>query len=368
MKPLAILGMCCVLLVPFMVDSDFLFPAVSSKVLLFRAGTCLLLIGMASRVRIDAIGTALLTLLAAGLMSDLLGLNPSISIFSTHERMDGWIQQAYLTAFYFAAVPLMRLPKVHILYQALLCLSVLVTLTAFSPFIWQPWSYRPVSIFGNPTYYGGYALFIIALAMVRFSVPRGALVALCVAALFALSDRGALVGLAIGVAVWLFLMSRFWFSVLLTTVLGALFLASPLVFGTIRRILEHDPDVAQRFYIWGQVLHWLPRSPTWGFGHEGIFTLSHLGLIDPHWDRAHNLFLDWVMDGGVVSLVCHAWIGWLVWRLIRCLPQKEKAAYAAAFAAYLGNGLFAFDTIATAAILYLCMAYLTSRESTVPSR
>lgn len=345
---LAITALIVLLALPFAVDQSRIMPFISTKVILFRWVVVIMILGTWREVRVDRIGLWLLTLLFMAMISDLFSADRQTAFFSTPYRLDGFVQQAFLTVFYFAAIPLMRRTRLKSRYlDAMLILSLLVVPAAgiLNPVYFDAQD-RPDTLFNNPTYYGGYALWMIFLAyyqMRRIWDWRWLIILANIAGILICRDRGALVGLECGIGAIL-TVYRQW-KVMAAGVATCL-IGPPFV--------TRDSDISARLGLWAEIPSYLHKHWLFGLGHEGLLGYGQ------HWDRAHNLILDWLIEGGMVSLLCHVLIGMAVWQALKKFHVKHRAALIGGFAAWFGNGLFIFDTIATAPILYLVMVVVNA--------
>ena len=139
-------------------------------------------------------------------------------------------------------------------------------------------------------------------------------------------------------------------------------------------------SVAARLTIWRAVLELVVRRPLLGFGPDT------LGLVFPRVyppqlvyyqgrgvtvDRAHNLFLDWMVSTGVLGLLAGTALLMAFfltgWRAMRQASSPERrvllAGCLAAVAAVVAGNLVSFDLTATATATSLVMAVTVSLAS-----
>lgn len=363
MRVLAIITMLSLLAIPYAVVPYLLYPFISSKVLLFRAATALLVVANFRRIRLDPIGLALIFLLITGFISDIQAKEPLLAIWSDHSRMDGWIGQAFLTVFYFVAAPTfesLRFRGFFIDTMLVLSIGVIPAWAIFAPHSPEALT-RPETLFGNPTYYGGYALWMIFLSYWRMGSQwlnwRLLIVLANTAGIVLAQDRGALVGLLAGIAVMTFMQSKIRLEIILAG-LGIALLALPI--SVLHLMKGNDIDIVMRLSTWKQSALLILENPVWGYGHEGLH------WVLPGWDRAHNFLLDWGIEGGFVGIASHALICAAILRAV--LLDKKKAALLAAFAAYFVNLAFVFDTIATTLPFYALASMIRTQGYSVEFR
>jgi Tfp pilus assembly protein PilF len=142
---------------------------------------------------------------------------------------------------------------------------------------------------------------------------------------------------------------------------------------------------AARLAIWRATATLIARRPLAGYGPEA------LGLVFPSVyppqlvyyqgrgvavDRAHNLFLDWTVAGGVPALVAGlallAAFFVLGWRAARRAGGPERRAVligcVAAVAGNVAGNLVSFDVTATATAVWLLMAIVAAGENSPSPR
>ncbi len=120
-----------------------------------------------------------------------------------------------------------------------------------------------------------------------------------------------------------------------------------------------------RAYIWPMAIKGFQERPILGWGQEG-FNYVFNKYYDPHmwrheqwFDRAHNVFLDWLIAGGILGLISYLSLYILaLWILIKSdLPVAEKAALIGLLVAYTIHNIFVFDNISSYVLFFSLLAY-----------
>jgi len=342
----------------------------------------------------------------AQLVAVALSVNPRTSFWGSYERQQGWITiVAYLTLFFLTAIGLCTRAQIERLWATLVWPSGPVVFYGFlqalglDPFEWQTDGASLVlSTIGRANFLGSYLVLVIPLTVgwtlqashrwygwlllvaqvvcLTLTQARGAWLGMGVAALtFALawaavtrrrwSAATALVlaGLAVG------------FVVLLNVPGGPL---TPLIhlpgLDRLAALTRTDAgSTAARLTIWRATLPLVAKKPWLGYGPETMGTVF-ARVFPPQLvyyqgrgftvDRAHNLWLDLGMSGGLASIVAFCAIligfGWLAWQGLRKEADRWKrvawAALGAAVAGHVVDLQFSFDLTASATVFWLVLA------------
>jgi O-antigen ligase/tetratricopeptide (TPR) repeat protein len=387
---------------PLVVFNGFFFPFITGKNFAFRilveialAGWILLaLIDKKYRPRFSwtfALFAALVVWMA---IADAFGMNPAKAFWSNFERMDGWVTLIHVFAFFVVAGAILGADKLWRKWwltflggATLVCLyGVLQILGVFA--IHQG-GVRLDATFGNAEYLAAYLLFAIAISTwqafeskkkwLRYSLIVLTLLELVI--LYYTATRGAILGLVgaagLGALLWMFEAGkkgrRYAAGALVLVVLisGGFFLIRNSSF------VQHDPtlarigsislaDGATRFTIWHMALEGAMARPITGWGQEGfnyVFNEYYQPSLygqEQWFDRAHDIFFDWLVAGGFPALLL--FIALLISAVVALyrsnVTRTERIMLISALAAYAFQGLFVFDNLFTyvplAAILAIC--------------
>lgn len=398
-------------LIPFLplyVDSSLFFPFISSKGFAFRILVEIAVAGWAVLALMDKryrprFSWTLLIYAALTLwmfVADLFAINPDKAFWSNFERMDGWVMLIHVFLFFVVAGAVLSAEKRwRAWWLAVLAVSALVSVHG----LWQIWGFAEIhqggvrvdANVGNAAYLAAYLLFTIAVALWQGLAAKGwlryalfALAAVQLVILFATATRGALLGFVAAAALSAFLFAleagkkgRTVAVGLLVAILalGAGFLLvkdTPFVREdpTLSRLASITPaDGEVRFTLWGMALEGVAERPLTGWGHEGFmyifaekFRPSLYGQ-EPWFDRAHSVYMDWLVSGGVPALLLFlALLVSAVVALYRSgVPRAERVLLIAALAAYAFQALFVFDNLLTYVLLaaLLAMAHDASKRT-----
>ncbi|KKU80213.1 MAG: hypothetical protein UY07_C0049G0003 [Parcubacteria group bacterium GW2011_GWA1_47_8] len=261
---------------------------------------------------------------------------------------------------------------------------------------------------GNAAYMGTYALFNIFLAtffMVRESFTTtaeqvrlsvyGLIVLLHVFVLYHTATRGAMLGLIVGAVVAAILVAVFERErgMLRKSAIGVLVGLVILVGGFIvlrdAPFVKESPVLARfssisltetttksRFMIWDMAFQGFKERPVLGWGMEN-FNFVFNKYYNPRmygqeqwFDRAHNVFFDWLIAGGLPALLAYlalfACAVYCIWRRAESLSIVEKAVLTGLLAGYFFQNLFVFDNITSLILFFTVLAYIEGLHPGAP--
>lgn len=405
-------GIFAVLFVPFIVANPLFFPFITGKNFAFRIiveivfalWAILALYDPKVRPKKSGLLYAVVGLIAALALSDILGENPAKSFWSNFERMDGWISFFHLGLYFVVTSSMLQGEKLwRTLFATQIGASAVMAfygiLQLAGVFIINQGGVRVDGTFGNATYLAVYMLFsffITFFALVAWKPGRlvqlGLAVVLVVQALmvFYAATRGTILGLVGG----LFLTGlifvifakgekrlRIWGVALalgIVLVVGGFSLIKDAPFVQKNDVLTRLASVSlkdgqTRFAVWSMALSGIKERPILGWGQENFNYLFNtyyepsMHSQEPWFDRAHNEYLDIMVAGGVVSLAFYLalfWFAlWYVWKPGSSFVLAERAVLTGLIAGYGFHNLFVFDNLFSYVLFFTLLAYIASRRT-----
>ena len=379
-------------LIPFLplyVANSLFFPFITGKGFAFRILVEIAVVGWGILMLVDTkyrpkfSWTLVLygVLVAWMAIANLLAVNPHKAFWSNYERMDGWITLVHVFGFFlvtgtmFATGNLWRKWWLTFLgASAFVGLYGLLQIAGI--FTINQGGVRVDATMGNAAYFAAYLLFVIAAALWHAFKSKGwlryalfALAAVQVFLLFLTATRGALLGAVgatfLGALLWLLLEKGKARRYGIALVAGVIVLVSGFVLVRDTPLVQSDPTLARlasisleegspRIAIWSMAVAGAMERPLTGWGQEGfnyIFNANYdpsMYLQEPWFDRAHNIYLDWLVAGGIPALILFlALLGSAVLVIFRQGEKRERIFLIAALAAYAFQGLFVFDNLFT---------------------
>ncbi|MDR3546811.1 MAG: O-antigen ligase family protein [Candidatus Pacebacteria bacterium] len=392
---------------PLVVFNGFFFPFITGKNFAFRilvevafAGWILLaLVDKKYRPRFSWTFVIFAALVVWMIVADAFGVSPMKAFWSNFERMDGWVTLIHVFLFFVVAGAMFSAEKLwqkwwftFLSGATLVCLyAVLQVLGVFA--IHQG-GVRVDATFGNAEYLAAYLLFAIAVSVwqafeaketkwLRWSLIVLTLLELVV--LYYTATRGAIIGLVgaaiLGSVLWMFEAGKRGRRYAATALVLLVLISGVFYLGRNSSFVQHDAtlnrigsisvsDGETRFAIWHMAFEGFLARPITGWGQEG-FNYVFNRYYDPslysqeQWfDRAHDVFLDWLVAGGAPALLLFlALLGAAVLALYsKNVSRTERVMLISALAAYGFQGLFVFDNLFTYVPLaaILAMAHMAS--------
>ncbi|XKT75434.1 MAG: O-antigen ligase family protein [Patescibacteria group bacterium UBA2103] len=396
----------CITILPLLVFDGLFFPFITSKAFAFRflvefgVIALLLLATMDKKFipKITPVTVFFFVFVGVMLIADLLGLNVTRSVWSNFERMEGWVMLAHLFGLFLIFDRVLFVNELWKRFlQASLGVSFLVGVHGAAQLLGyaeiHQGGVRLDANFGNATYLAVYTLFHIFFAAWLFFSTKVSWLrflyvgvgALNLVLLYFSGTRGALLGLIGGVFVSLLVYGfakkskkilSFGLGFVLLSVLGLGVLSAYKEHSVIKDdpVLTRIADISfqageTRFRIWDIALQGFYERPLLGWG-QGNFNLvfskyynPKLYAQEPWFDRAHNVFLDWLIAGGAFGLLAYLLfflsLFFFVWR--GSFSPTEKGLVIGALSAYAINNLFVFDNLLSYVPFVFIAAFVSSR-------
>jgi len=159
-------------------------------------------------------------------------------------------------------------------------------------------------------------------------------------------------------------------------IVGAFFVLKDSTFVTESPTLQRFATISfqegttkARFVIWGMALEGFKEHPVLGWGQDNFNILfnkyydSRLYDQEPFFDRAHNVFLDWLTAGGILGLLAYlsifaAALYYIWFRSGGALTRTEQAVLTGLLGAYFFQNLFVFDNIMSYILFLSVLGYV----------
>ena len=351
-------------LTPFVgliVSNTLFFPYITGKNIAFRVlvelgfvlYAILALRQPEYRPKLTSIFVAFGAFILVLLFADTFGVYPFKSFWSNYERMEGFFTLLHLFAYFIMMSALFKGEKIWTrFFQTSLSTSVVMGLIAAGQVVKD--GGRISAQLGNSTYLGVYMLFHIFIAgflLVRVierkgdamtkwlvGMTYGAVILFDFYIFYNTGTRGALLGLIAGsfftAIVFAFFEKHKGLKILGITVLSVIVLAvgSLATFKESSFIKSHDllarfsqlatfdkagleqfatTQGKGRFGIWSIAYEGFKERPILGWGQDN-FNYVFNKYYDPNiydqeqwFDRAHNVFFDWLIAGGILGLLSY---------------------------------------------------------------
>ena len=407
------------------IAGGFFFPFITTKAFIFRilielafaVWLVLAFRDVKARPKVTAltVGVTVFTLVA--LFVDITGVNFIRSIWSNFERMEGWVSIIHLWMYFMVFTSIARAEDLeatrknwHRIFNVSFVASFLVAFWAILQLthhaqIHQSADRLDASI-GNSEYLAVYMLINAFLAgymaVVAWAKKKGsgwvyvALALLYSFVLYFTQTRGTTLALIAGI---LIVCGIFAFakdsslkhasnearaknkvqrivagSFLGLVILGGVgfylernshFVQSHTTLARIASISINNPRVQ---FIWPIAWIGFKEKPILGWGQENFNYVFNNNYDPKAWaqeqwfDRAHNVFIDWAINGGVLGLGTYIALFVLafiaVWK--SDFDIKQRAVLTALLVAYAIHNMFVFDNLASYMMFFVVLAFLSS--------
>jgi O-antigen ligase len=408
---------------PLIVMNSLMFPFITGKAFYFRILVEVAFTGWIVLAFLDAkyrpklssftIAVSVFTLVA--LVADLFGVSPLRSLWSNFERMDGWITIIHLWALYMVMTNVFGQDEDgKKLWRSWFNFSIIVASIVAAYGIFQMFGWASIhkdvgrldASFGNSEYLAVYMIFNTFITLYLFVTAKAKeaisnkdvvkkktyrwvyilLVFLFGVVTFGTQTRGAIIGLIGGILLAFILFAVFnknesnklrWVAgclvglVFLVGIIfwlnrGAAFIQNNQLLNRFASISLTDASNQARLYIWPIALRGALERPILGWGQEnfGYIIQAHYNpaMYDQgEWfDRAHNVFIDWLVDAGIIGLLSYlalyVLLGIYIWK--SAMSIAEKSVLTGLLAAYTVNNLFVFDNLGSYIPFFAILAYI----------
>ena len=371
-------GAFLVLFLPTVVSESMYFPFITGKNFSFRiiveivfaSWVVLALLDAQYRPRLSWILISIGGLLSIMLFANALGEYPLKSFWSNYERMDGYVTLVHFFLYFAVLGSIMRERTINVFgykttpwqlfFGVAMAAALWVSLSAFQQLagvsdVTMGW--RINGTLGNASYMAVYMLFNVFIALwllvkskqFGWKLVLAAMAALFVFLLVQTATRGTIVGLAAGAFVGTAYVALFntaypavrkWaLGGLVATVLivGGLFALKESSFVQDNVILKRATavgltELTLRIQIWEMALEGVKERPILGWG-QGNFNYVFNEQYNPEiyyaelwYDRAHNVFMDWLVSGGILGLLAYLaiFISAAFYLLVQPLMRKDE--------------------------------------------
>lgn len=393
--------------IPLYVANSLFFPFITGKAFAFRILVEFALVAYGVLVLADpkyrprfswtfALYTAFVVWM---FIADMFAVNPHKAIWSNFERSEGWITLIHVFAFFVVSAGVLSTEKLwNKWWLTFISASALVSayclLQLSGGIVIHQGGSRVDGTFGNAAYLAAYLLFALAVTLWQALEARGGLRYFLfglsfvqVVIIFFSATRGAILGLvgaaALGSLLWAVeaggktRKAAFGLLVAIVVLAGGFYMVRHSAFvqsePTLARISSIGPsDLTVRATLWGMALKGVAERPITGWGQEGynyVFNTYYdpsLYNQEPWFDRAHDVFIDWLIAGGVPALLL--FLATLASALVALYrggaSRSERVLLLSALVAYGIQGVVVFDNLFT----YVPLAAILATAHAVSSR
>lgn len=378
---------------------ETIYPYVTSKYFTFRfiiflagglwLGWCVL--EKAIRPRSSFLLKSLLIFIGVAFVANLFGANFWNSFWSNYSRMEGFLSLLFLLLFFLVlSSVLSSVQRWNWYWLSHIFVSILIFVVAVMQKmrLMLAVDYNRVdSIFGNASYLAIYASMIFFLCLYVFLAERSKWVkgfvvfaALCnLASIYLSQTRSATLAVLVCLGFFVFFVAKnkwkafaLMSSIFLAFVAGVFLLkarsgVSTNLFERIAQVSLKDGSTQARVEIWAYCWRAFVDSPVIGWGQENfsyLATFYRPQLWSTPWvDRAHNIFLEWMVSAGVFGLVALClFLGAILAGLLKLdesrLPKAQKIALLSLLLCWFINECLSIDFYSISILFYSVIAFI----------
>ena len=357
------------------------------------------------RPRSSLMAWAVVIFIAVMGAATIFSISPYRSFWSNFERMEGYIGLLHLFLYFLLLSSVFTAERDwRIFFHTSLAASVIVAFYAAlqlaGRFTIHQGGTRVDASLGNATYLAAYllfhlffllwfflqsekrwwkagyaAVFLFEVFILYHTATRGAILGLLgglflLGVFLAIAGRGTMrrfAAWAIGVAVLL--------PAIFFLVKDASFVRKSDVLSRFSAISPTEVTTQARFTIWKMAFKGWEERPILGWGQESftyVFSKYYepsLWRQEPWFDRAHNVFLDWLISGGILGLAAYlamyAAAGWVLFRSLGTGSMGVPAVgvLGSLLAAHFFENLFVFDNLVSYLLFFAVLACLHAASS-----
>src|SRR3989344_3070066 len=405
-------GLFLVPFVPFLVSSSFFFPFITTKAfawriiveIVFATWILLALLDTNYRPKKSVISYAILAFLIIIGIADLFGVAPLKSLWSNFERMEGFITLLHLGMFFvvissfFDEVDWKRWWNVSLVASFLMVLYCVLQIIGLKTI--NQGGVRVDGTLGNAIYLAVYMLFHIFIAILFLWRERnnvalkwvyGLLIFTQIFVLYYTATRGAILGLLGGVIVMAVLnirnredksVRKAGVAILIGLVVlvggfmqvrDAGFVKNSPVLSRFSSLTTEDIKTQGRYFVWPMAWEGIKERPILGWGQDNFsyvfqkYYSPEMFRLEPWFDRAHNIFLDWAVAGGILGLIAYLSLYlvllYLIWKQGGSFSYTEKSILTGLVAAYFFHNLFVFNHLISYILFFSLLSYVHYRNA-----
>jgi O-antigen ligase/tetratricopeptide (TPR) repeat protein len=421
-------GLFLIPFVGFIVAGSLFFPYITGKNIVFRilieiVAVIYVVLAVRDRNYLPKRSTLLYAFSAFIIVlfvADCFGIYPYKSFFSNFERMEGWVTHIHLFVYFLILSATLKTQQLwERFFQTIIGASIIMGIYGLNEL--SKGTVRIDGTLGNSSYLGVYMLINMFLSLflllrhLRKNVSNTnkiwATVIYGIIAIFQFiimaesGTRGSLLGLfggtvfvAVCFAIWekekkVLRYTGIGLIIVILATIGFAFAIKNTSFAknnsTVSRFTAlattnlsgyASTNGAARFAIWGIAWKGVEQHPVLGWGQDAfnyVFNMHYDPKIydqEQWFDRAHDVFLDWLIAGGVIGLIAYLSLYgaaiYLMWfkktntgdGSISPFYFEEKVAFTGLIIAYFIHNLFVFDSLTSYILFFSLLGYIHWRS------
>lgn len=394
---------------PLVVTRSLFFPFITGRNFIFRVlveiafifWLWLIMSDSEYGLKYSPIVLAFSLLITIIFLSTIFGISPYKSFWSSFERMEGFWAYFHYFLYFLMLGSLFKKEDWKKFFYVSLSASLITTVYAFLQFLGKldvhQGDTRLDATMGNATYLAIYLVIHIFLFLYflftefknknnLFKLGIYFIVLSQLLIVYKTATRGSIIGLFAGIFIF-FIVNSLWGSGKLkkfSPVFISLVIFVPIIFWLVKdtnfvknsetlsrfaSISLNETTTQSRFIIWNMAYQAWKEKPILGWGPESfvyIFSKYYdpqLWRQEPWFDRAHNVFLDWLTSTGALGLVFYLGLFVASFYVIKNLyrkgdiDSKSLGLFLGLLVAYFIHNIFVFDNFSSYILFFALLAY-----------
>lgn len=409
-------GLFIIPLLPFIVSGSMFFPFITGKNFAFRVIIEIIFALWVALVIFDKnylpkksdIIISVCAFVGVIAIADLFGANVFKSFWSNYERMEGLVSLLHVLAYFVLLVSVFN-EKIwkyffNTLFASGVGLYVIGALQLLGKAEIHQSGTRIDATFGNTAYFAVHMLFLAFIAALFFLRGKignnlsswfyGAMSLIAMFLLIETATRGTAIGLVVGILVAAGIVAKFGadeqkkfatyiiggvvaLSILFLLIRNVPVIKNHPIFGRFAEISVSTIMNQPRYMVWNMAYQGFKERPILGWGQENFNVVFNkyyepkMYSQEPWFDRAHNVFFDWLIAGGLLGLLSYLSIFFFAIRAIwneersKNFSILDKAVLVGLLAGYFIHNFFVFDNLLSYVMFFTVIAYIY-HETTAP--
>jgi O-antigen ligase/tetratricopeptide (TPR) repeat protein len=414
LKNIIIGGLFLIPFLPFIVSTTMFFPFITGKNFAFRIIVEIVFALWLALVMFDKnylpkksnLLISVLSFIGIIAIADFAGQNAFKSFWSNYERMEGLVSLLHVLAYFVMLISVFN-EKIwkyffNTIFATSIGLFIYGALQIFGKLAIHQGGGRIDASFGNSAYFAVYMLMITFLAGLYFFRHKfgnnlqtwfyGSISVIAAFMLFQTATRGTLIGLVMGILVAAALVAKFGEgqekktasyivgSVAALILLFILFKNIPIirshpVLGRFSELSISSIMNQPRYMVWNMAWEGFKERPILGWGQENfnlVFNKHYdpsMYAQEPWFDRAHNVFFDWLIAGGILGLLSYLFIFFFAIRAIwsqekiKKFSLLDRSVLTGLLVGYFIHNFFVFDNLLSYVMFFTVLAYIYHETS-----
>lgn len=417
LRKIIIGGLFLVPFLPFVVSGSLFFPFITGKNFAFRIIVEILFALWLILVFFDKnylpkknnLFLAVGSFVGIIALADIFGVNFYKSFWSNYERMEGLVSLLHIFAYFVLLVSIFNEKIWKRYFSTIFFVSVGLILYGILQLLGKAEIHqsgtRLDASFGNSAYFAVHMLiiaFLSALYMMRGRLGNnfntwfyGGVGIASAFMVVQTATRGSVIGLILGFIVASSLVLIFGEEnqkKIAKYILGGIFTVIVL-FMAMRNLpfIKNSPSLGRfsdltistimnqpRYMVWNMAWKGFKEHPVLGWGQEN-FNIVFNKYYDPKmwgqepwFDRAHDVFFDWLIAGGILGLISYLSIFVFalifIWKknLTKKLTVVDRSILTGLFVGYFVHNIFVFDNLLSYVMFFTVVAYVYNESRNVP--